>query len=95
MVRLFDGPVEGTYRVKRAPLFLRAVVDDGTGRTDVLDQLDEAPRPTERESVYKMQGSPSLFAQQFLYDLAAFFFGEMAAEGSGSFPRVPGDSECL
>ncbi len=27
MIHLLDGPAKGTYMLKRAPLFLRAVVD--------------------------------------------------------------------
>lgn len=56
MLRLLDGPAEGSYAVKRAPLYLRAVVDEGTGKADVLDQLHDTPRPTERVHVYKLQG---------------------------------------
>lgn len=56
MIRLIDGPVAGTYMVKRAPLFLRAVEDTVTGGKDVLDQLDDEPKATEQVFVYKLQG---------------------------------------
>lgn len=58
MVNLLDGPAQGNYMVKRAPLFLRAVtqqVGDTTAK-DVLDQLSDAPSPSERVYVYKLQG---------------------------------------
>ena len=56
MLKLLDGPAEGRYMVKRAPLFLRAVVSAG-GAQDVLDQLEDTPAPSEEVYVYKLQGS--------------------------------------
>ena len=59
MLNLLDGPAQGNYMVKRAPLHLRAVVTDVAGATvaDVLDQLTDTPAPTERVHVYKLQGA--------------------------------------
>ena len=59
MITLIDGPVAGTYLVKRAPLFLRAVEDSVSGEKDVLDQLDDEPKATEKVFVYKLQGEAS------------------------------------
>lgn len=52
MITLTDGPAEGSYAVKRAPLYLRAVVAPD-GMTDVLDQLTDTPRLREQVSVYR------------------------------------------
>ncbi len=62
MLTLVDGPCAGTFMVKRAPLFLRAVLKaqlDGTGETDVLDQIDDTPTANEKVYVYKMEGQAS------------------------------------
>ena len=56
MIKLIDGPAEGAYAVKRAPLYLRATVDAGTGVRDVLDQLDDSPSEFEEVVVYKLEG---------------------------------------
>lgn len=56
MLNLYDGPCEGDYLVKRAPPFLRAVVDQKTGAKDVLDQMEDVPKKTEKVYVYKLQG---------------------------------------
>ena len=55
MINLHGGPAEGSYAVKRAPLYLRAVVAHD-GYTDVLDQLTDQPRLRERVSVYRRVG---------------------------------------
>lgn len=55
MITLRDGPAAGSYAVKRAPLYLRAVVDRSRAR-DVLDQLDDTPRGTERVHIYQRVG---------------------------------------
>jgi hypothetical protein len=44
--------------VKRAPVFLRAVMD-GKGETDVLDQVEDTPKKTEKIYVYKRKGEGS------------------------------------
>lgn len=56
MIKLKGGPAAGSYAVTRAPLWLRGVVDSGTGKRDVLDQLDDEPSETETVSVYKRVG---------------------------------------
>lgn len=53
MLTLNDGPAKGSYLVKRAPMYLRAVVNIN-GKADVLDQLDDSPRPRERVYVYHL-----------------------------------------
>lgn len=55
MITLKDGPAQGSYAVKRAPLFLRAVVGPGN-KQDVLDQLDDTPRADERVYIYRLEG---------------------------------------
>ena len=57
MLQLVDGPCEGTYFVKRAPNYLRAVLDD-KGEKDVLDLIEDTPRDSERVYVYKLDGEP-------------------------------------
>lgn len=56
MITLCDGPAIGTYLVKRAPLYLRAVIDSSTGAKDVLNELDDDPTLTESIFVYKLEG---------------------------------------
>ena len=51
MIRLLDGPAEGTYAVKRAPLYLRAVITPD-GKRDVLDQVTDTPAKGEAIHVY-------------------------------------------
>lgn len=62
MLNLLNGPAQGNYMVKRAPLFLRAVVTEvgGAKAKDVLDQLTDAPSPSERVHVYKLQGASGM-----------------------------------
>jgi hypothetical protein len=55
MLTLNDGPCKGTFMVKRAPVFLRAVID-GKGETDVLDQVEDMPKKDEKIYVYKRVG---------------------------------------
>ncbi len=44
MLTLVDGPCKGTYLVKRAPIYLRAVKDIEDGiKMDVLDQIEDRP----------------------------------------------------
>lgn len=59
MVTLVDGPCVGTYMVKRAPTFLRAVQIInffGEGETDLLDQIEDTPDDDEKVFVYKREG---------------------------------------
>ena len=51
-VVLEDGPAAGTYSVRRAPYFLRAV-GHASGHTDLLDQLNDEPLETELVYVYE------------------------------------------
>lgn len=55
MVEFIDGPAQGVLMLKRAPLFLRAVVDN-KGDIDALDQPDDTPKKTEKIHVYKREG---------------------------------------
>ena len=59
MLTLKDGPVAGTYSVKRAPLFLRGVINRRTNEKDVLDALDDEPKVLEDVFVYQRQGEAS------------------------------------
>ena len=56
MIKLHDGPAAGVYPVKRAPLYLRAVVNADTDKKDVLDQLVDKPGKAEAISVYRRVG---------------------------------------
>ena len=59
MLSLVDGPCKGTFMVKRAPVFLRAVIKkelDGSGETDVLDQPEDTPAADESVFVYQRFG---------------------------------------
>ena len=57
MLQLLDGPCEGVYYVKRAPLFLRAVIDKSSGEKDVLDLIEDTPRNSESIHIYERKGS--------------------------------------
>lgn len=57
MVRFQNGPArQKVLALKRAPIFLRVVVDRETGGIDALDQLDDMPRQTEDIHVYRRVG---------------------------------------
>ena len=57
MLTLVDGPCQGTYMCKRAPLLLRAVKGkDNAGNTDVLDLVDDTPTTGESVYIYKLEG---------------------------------------
>ena len=56
MIKLHDGPAEGVYPVRRAPLYLRAVVNEDTGGKDVLDLLVDEPERADIISVYRRVG---------------------------------------
>lgn len=53
MLTLNNGPARGSYAVKRAPIYLRAVVNIN-GKADVLDQLEDTPKPREKVYVYHL-----------------------------------------
>ena len=55
MINLEDGPAQGTYAVKNAPKYLRAVVGSG-GMKDVLDASGDDPQAGEKVSVYRRCG---------------------------------------
>ena len=73
MLSLLDGPCKGTFMVKRAPIFLRAVAkpvllprepDDEEGQirtdlgeADVLDQLEDTPADGEQVFIYERMGN--------------------------------------
>lgn len=61
MLTLKGGPCEGTYMVKRAPLYLRASIAPVGGtitveRKDVLDQIEDVPLPDELIYIYERVG---------------------------------------
>lgn len=60
MISLEGGPGEGAYAVKRAPKFLRAVLNTLTGEKDVLDQLSDTPGDNEEVWVYKLEGEAGI-----------------------------------
>jgi hypothetical protein len=54
MTNFADGPAAGTVlALRRAPLFLRAVQDVGSGKWDALDQLHDEPELGETVVVYR------------------------------------------
>lgn len=53
MMELRDGPAQGTFMVKRAPQYLRAVVGPD-GKADVLDQPTDTPSPNETIHIYRV-----------------------------------------
>lgn len=55
MLELVDGPCKGAYMCKRAPDYLRAVID-ANGDIDCLDQIEDTPKSTESVYVYKRIG---------------------------------------
>ena len=54
VISLIDGPCAGTYMVKRAPMFLRAVINLKQEK-DVLDQVADYPHEDEVVHVYKLE----------------------------------------
>ncbi|MDD5510632.1 MAG: hypothetical protein PHI12_07480 [Dehalococcoidales bacterium] len=63
MLTLIDGPCKGTFRVKRAPKYLRAVIRqqlDGPVETDVLDQVEDKPEPMSWSMSTRYRGRPAL-----------------------------------
>ena len=65
MISLRDGPAKGAYLVKRAPYYLRAVVDRVTGKADVLNELADVPSFNERVYIYKAVTEPHLVHVNF------------------------------
>ena len=60
MMTLMDGPAMGTYMVKSAPEYLRAVVDKRGGK-DVLDLPDDKPADSEAVHVYRRVGEAFVY----------------------------------
>ena len=66
MLHLLDGPARDAnpgglppeLRCKRAPLYLRVVIDKETNAVDALDQLDDEPADNEAVFVYRREGRP-------------------------------------
>ena len=56
MLKLMDGPCEGTYLCKFAPERLMAVMDRGSGKKDVLDAPGDTASVTEDLHVYQRIG---------------------------------------
>lgn len=55
MSRFLDGPAAGTdLLIRRAPTFLRVVIDP-QGKVDALDQLEDEPGDDERIYVYRLE----------------------------------------
>jgi len=64
MTEFDDGPAKGqVLQLRRAPLFLRVVLDtrSGKGEWDGLDQLDDTPRTYETVYVYRRVGAPGYY----------------------------------
>ncbi len=55
MVNFKDGPCMGILMLKRAPKYLRAVINT-KGELDALDQLEDTPNENEVVYVYKREG---------------------------------------
>ena len=54
MIVFDDGPAAGvSLQLRRAPLFLRVVIDKQTGEVDALDQLGDQPRLGETIHAYR------------------------------------------
>jgi hypothetical protein len=58
MTRFLDGPAANkTLMLGRTPVFLRVVIDrDGT--VDALNNLEDAPKPSEVCHAYQITGTP-------------------------------------
>lgn len=87
MIKLLDGPVAGTYMVKRAPVFLRAVVARD-GKKDVLDQLDDEPSEDETIHVYELIGESGWVHINMGRKGSGFY-------ATGDYRHVPMDGEAV
>lgn len=62
MIQFIDGPAKGTtLDLRRAPVFLRVVIDPVGDVFDALDQLDDVPKPHESIHVYRLIGQPTRY----------------------------------
>lgn len=94
MIQLLDGPAEGTYMVRRAPLYLRAVIDASLGEKDVLDQLTDVPKATEIVHVSKRVGGTMSVHLNFGAGRKAR--GRTGFYATGEYKHIPGiDGEPL
>lgn len=60
MISFDDGPAAGVVlQLRRAPPFLRVVIDRQTREVDALDQIDDQPRLGEEVHVYRRIGKAS------------------------------------
>lgn len=55
MITFLDGPADKVLQLRRAPLYLRVVID-ASGEVDALDQLDDKPKANEKSFAYKRKG---------------------------------------
>lgn len=96
MIRLLDGPAKIETWTRRAPEFLRAVVN-AKGKVDVLDLLTDAPRPGERVFVYQaVPGTTSMRPDDSYVCIDDGKGGyKQAADANGDYrhlPKVDGES---
>ena len=91
MIILHGGPADGAYAVTRAPLFLRALVSP-SGKTDVLDQLDDEPRPRERVSVYRRTTTPDQIGVVFICGRSRSASGPSVSAAYEHLPDVDGQA---
>lgn len=60
MTTFLDGPAKGvTLRLRRAPVYLRAVTS--AGKWDALDQLDDRASEDETVFAYELVGEPTWY----------------------------------
>lgn len=87
MMKLVDGPAKGTYMCKRAPLYLRAVVND-KGGTDALDMPSDTPTDNEAIHVYRRIGGHSMIHLNMADRRMSGFYVQAEYEW---MPDVPGE----
>lgn len=62
MITFEDGPAAGAVLdLRRAPVFLRVVIDRATNEVDALDQLDDLPALGEDVHVYRRIGKAETY----------------------------------
>ena len=86
VIHLLDGPAKGSFGARRAPIWLRAVVN-AEGKPDVLDLLDDTPRPDETVHVYR-----AVSGTTFMFRVRGFI---CADDGKGGYRQafVPASGE--
>lgn len=61
MITFMSGPAAGAgLALRRAPMFLRVVIDETDGKVDALDLLDDTPGPSEKIRVYQLAAPSSM-----------------------------------